>query len=372
MSKRAKKPQARSSPPAKEASVAPLFAPDPIAGTRPPGLPPLTPEVLPAWVVHTPRSEFKPGTVARETPPPEPEAESLGDAMQRIAPLLDKQLCFVCGTMKSGTTWIQLLLDAHPEIACKGEGHLPNDLFFKMKDAIKRYRRNISRKNLKVFNEIEGFPGLSTQDEAGLYRFAAFSLFSRFAGVDSARVIAEKTPDNVEHLDLLRELFPAAKFIHVVRDGRDVLVSAWYHNLRTDPGWLNEKYGTIGAYAENIVGLWTRSVSLARDFGRKHPDAMIEVRYEDLLEDARPHAARMFAFLGVDRSASTVEACCKAASFEALTGGRRTGEEDRGSHFRKATAMQWREELTADVLRVFEATAGDELKRLGYELAGHD
>ncbi|MFP6691035.1 MAG: sulfotransferase, partial [Alphaproteobacteria bacterium] len=39
-----------------------------------------------------------------------------------------KPLFFICGAIKSGTTWLQLMLDAHPDIACRGEGHLPNML----------------------------------------------------------------------------------------------------------------------------------------------------------------------------------------------------------------------------------------------------
>ena len=372
MTKRAGKPQARPNPATKQASAEPPFAPDAIGAASQPGLPPLTPGLLPGWVVHTPRSEPAPKTVVPKAERSDRDDETLAGAMARIARLLDKQLCFVCGTMKSGTTWVQLLLDAHPEIACKGEGHLPNELFVKMKERIQKYRRLIKRKNSDIFGEIEGYPALTADDEANLYRFLAFTLFSKYDGASDVRVLAEKTPDNALHLDVLSELFPAARYIHVVRDGRDVAVSGWYHNLRTDPAWLDKNYPTIGAYAENIADLWKRSVSSAHAFGREHPEAMIEVRYEDLLKDARRDAARIFEFLGVDCGASTVAACCKAAAFETLTGGRRAGQEDRSSHFRKATAMQWREELSAKTLQDFESIAGAQLERLGYPPAGRD
>ena len=39
-----------------------------------------------------------------------------------------KKLFFIMGTIKSGTTWLQLVLDGHPEIACRGEGHFTNFL----------------------------------------------------------------------------------------------------------------------------------------------------------------------------------------------------------------------------------------------------
>ena len=42
--------------------------------------------------------------------------------------LRSKQIFFIGGTAKSGTTWVQLLLDAHPEVSCNGEGHFLDNL----------------------------------------------------------------------------------------------------------------------------------------------------------------------------------------------------------------------------------------------------
>ena len=46
----------------------------------------------------------------------------------RIHEVLSRRLFFVAGAQKSGTTWVQRMLDAHPEILCAGEGHFMDAL----------------------------------------------------------------------------------------------------------------------------------------------------------------------------------------------------------------------------------------------------
>jgi hypothetical protein len=43
-----------------------------------------------------------------------------------VSAVHSKQMFFIGGVAKSGTTWLQILLDLHPNITCKGEGHFPN------------------------------------------------------------------------------------------------------------------------------------------------------------------------------------------------------------------------------------------------------
>ena len=43
-----------------------------------------------------------------------------------ISELRSKQIFFIGGAIKSGTTWLQLLLDSHPDVSCDGEGHFPD------------------------------------------------------------------------------------------------------------------------------------------------------------------------------------------------------------------------------------------------------
>ena len=294
----------------------------------------------------------------------QPDIEQIGELLDSLS---HKDFCFICGTIKSGTTWVQLLLDAHPQIRCRGEGHLVNVLSKELGQTLNKYNELIYIKNTKIFKEIEGFPVFSQKHYRLLFLFAVFLLFSEYGEIDNVRVIGEKTPDNTRYLNSLKDLFPRAKFIHVVRDGRDIAVSGWYHNLRITPNWAHEKFENIDTFAEFVAHDWSRSIDAAKRFGEKNPTAMLEVRYEDLLSEPATEVRRIFSFLDVEVSQKLIERCCRDASFESLSGGRRTGEEDRSSHFRKATKGQWREELSDQTLSKFQSIAGTQLRMHGYE-----
>jgi Sulfotransferase domain len=92
-----------------------------------------------------------------------------------------------------------------------------------------------------------------------------------------------------------------------------------------------------------------------------------EVRYEDLLQRPDEEMAWLLRFLGADASQETVRRCVGAASFERLSKGRKRGEEDEFSFFRKGVAGDWKNAFTAEDRKVFKEEAGDLLMELDYE-----
>ncbi|QKT02462.1 sulfotransferase [Ectothiorhodospiraceae bacterium 2226] len=94
----------------------------------------------------------------------------------------------------------------------------------------------------------------------------------------------DKSPAHVERLDVIARHFPASRFVHIVRDPRDVALSAeraWgKHKLRTAQRWFD-------------------AVSAARRVGRAiGSERYLELRYEDLVRDPEREVARVVAFLG--------------------------------------------------------------------------
>jgi len=284
----------------------------------------------------------------------------------RIGELAAAQIFFIGGAMKSGTTWLQLLLDSHPNVACKGEGHVANHLAPMLAQDIDRHNRKIAQKNQDVFNEIEGFPVYARDDLSYLIGAA---LLLPLAGVDSKldlRAVGEKTPDNVRHFDLLHAVFPNARFLHVVRDGRDCAVSAWFHNLRATPDWMKTTHPSLPAYAAMFAREWATDIAHAESFAAARPGACLTVRYEGLLDDTAGVLRQVLDFLGVPDDAHMVAQCCAAARFEQLSAGRARGDEDRGSFFRNGTSGNWREHLDASANRAFIEAASPWLEMLGY------
>ena len=107
---------------------------------------------------------------------------------------------------------------------------------------------------------------------------------------------------------------------------------------------------------------------MARAAAKTHRGKMLELRYEDLLTGPEQPLADAFEFLGVESSPAAVQAALKAADFERLSEGRKRGEEDSGSFFRKGVAGEWRKAYPAETLAAFNEIAGETLAAYGYEI----
>lgn len=96
----------------------------------------------------------------------------------------------------------------------------------------------------------------------------------------------DKTPLNVYDLPLIREVFPGAQFIHILRDGCDVV----------------ESYLRSGIYKdlESAAQRWSTSVSAYQEFSRKFPGSCFEVRYEDLALKPEETVQGVCGFLKID------------------------------------------------------------------------
>jgi hypothetical protein len=284
-----------------------------------------------------------------------------------ISTLRSKQIFFAGGTIKSGTTWLQLLLDAHPEVSCNGEGHFLDYLAPSLKQAVDHHWKYVAEKNRSIFRELEGYPRLTDADF--LYILAsciALFLIEQSKHKD-VRAVGERTPNNIEHFAALDTLFPTAKFIQIVRDGRDCAVSGWFHNLRVTPDWTMKNFGSLDAYVRGFAGRWANELAKAQQFADRYRGRVLRVRYEDLAADAEGVLANLFDFLGVDRGETVLARCRSDASFVKLSGGRSPGEENRRSFFRKGVAGDWRNHLSGELEAEFRKKTNGWIDRLGYK-----
>jgi Sulfotransferase family len=114
-----------------------------------------------------------------------------------IATLRQKQIFFVGGSPKSGTTWLQLLLDAHPSVSCSGEGRFPSLLWSDLKQALDHYDRAIETDNKELFNELEEYKRLTQEDIYYIFASCIAVLLLKQSKHKLARAIGDKTPANV-------------------------------------------------------------------------------------------------------------------------------------------------------------------------------
>ncbi len=283
------------------------------------------------------------------------------DKLERVADVLERQLFFVVGCQKSGTTWVQHMLNGHPQVRCHGETYLAALLLPLMQQLIQQHNSH----------QKAGELGLLTRDEfQTLYATAGGLLFERWLNGDAetVRAIGEKTPEHALCMPALAEAFPNARFIHVIRDGRDVCVSGWFHNQRKAKPQFAQRFPSLDPYiAYTVEQHWVRYITAARAFGEQHPDRYLELRYEQLHEDATDSIRRALTFLGVEDDDDAVSACLDAGAFERLSGGRPRGEADTGSFFRKGVVGDWRQHFSQANRDTFMRHGGDLLRELGYE-----
>jgi hypothetical protein len=179
---------------------------------------------------------------------------------------------FVIGSPRSGTTLLRLMLDSHPRISCGEETHFLRDL----QSVVGRHWALVATYGLerdwwlgRLHDLYEDFQA-AVLERSGKARWA------------------EKDPTYTLLLDFIEELFPHALYVHLLRDGHDVVAS------------FRDRWGYRSA-ARAARTEWARYVEAARACAdRVGPERFLEVRYERLVADPVPEAQRLFAFLGED------------------------------------------------------------------------
>jgi hypothetical protein len=306
---------------------------------------------------------------------------------------------FVLGYQKSGTTWLMRMLDSHPEILCRGEGRFfgaswrqkglkqmevqrpPSSLYNAMLDA----------EYLKLWIERSVW---SRNDDAGehlenLTRMAVDYFLRCELLKTGKKMVGDKSPLlTPETMKEAGEIYPEARVIHIIRDGRDAAVSAVHHTwnfgkatksaevsakreaCRRNPRELREAGESIFVkdHLRKLAADWaTRVGGAVEDGPTLFGSNYTEVRYEDLLKSPEDEIMRLLQFLGAEASEKTVRRCVSSASFERLSRGRERGQEDPSSFFRKGVAGDWKNVFTERDKLIFKEVAGDLLVMLGYE-----
>jgi len=282
---------------------------------------------------------------------------------------------FLVGVPRSGTTLLRLQLDAHPQLA------IPPETGFGL------IAGELAARDAGPGDVLEAITALPTWPDLGVKPgelTAAWEELSAWSVADGLRAFyrtyaaqrgksrwGDKTPLHASHVYTLWEVLREARFIHLVRDGRDVAVS-----LREMPFAPGD--GSI----EALAVAWRTGVQEARRLGSAVPH-YCEVRYERLVREAEATLRELSEFVELEFDGSML--CAHKRAEERLSekaevrreGGVRNLPPERRRIFAStlgpvdpSRAGRWREVLTAGEIARFEAVTGDTLEELGYELAG--
>jgi hypothetical protein len=264
------------------------------------------------------------------------------------------------------------MLDCHPSLAVANDTHfIPRVLEKHEPDKIaaavagrnpplsNRIRHGIS--DYHRFHRLE-LPSSEVDhaaDQSETYAELVEAIYDRYASRRGKPLAGEKTPDYVRRIPLLRGLFPHSRFVHIIRDGRDVALS-----LRD---WANDKKGPgkLERWAEDPIAVsalwWSWQVKSGRKAGRRlGAKGYLEVRYEALVNDPDAELRRLCAFLDIPFRSEMLR----------FHEGRR--KESPGLSAKSAWKpttpglRDWRRQMTAIETALFEAIAGPLLRELGF------
>jgi hypothetical protein len=269
---------------------------------------------------------------------------------------------FIVGNDRSGTTMLRLIVDRGPDAAVPPESMFLTDYAPAFEAGEPRdaaaadelMRRVWEHPKVRLWELGTAPPAVP----AGLlgadaYRFIAAAPFEAYAARHGKPRWGDKTPHYVHHVDHLLRLWPGARFVVLVRDGRDVALS-----LRRMP------FGPNNAWAASQW--WARGIRAGARAQAEHPGAVLTVRYEDLAERPAEEVRRVCEFLGLSYSDAMLElehvdpariVPDQAAWFPTLFDGINT-----------SAVGRWRREMGARDRRIFAALAGAELAQLGYDV----
>lgn len=301
---------------------------------------------------------------------------------------------FFGAARRSGTTWLAGMLNAHPQIECRNEGWMFNDFGASFPDWLDEAR-------VRAWAERTEARGTwlrdQTIDEAlRAMRRAMWMAITRKAVEREGwkrwpelRFVGDKTTSHFcLQCDEIVRTFPDARFLHMLRDGRDVVVSDMFLLFREldqrdlpaearAEALASREHHVFGkgrpvalfgpAILRHLVSDWAGAASGGRRARELFSNNWHEVRYERIVDRPAEELRAILEWLGVDMEPARIEHLVGTNTFEQLSGGRSPGQEDRTAEWRKGISGDWRNHFTNDDKAIFKSVAGELLVELGYE-----
>jgi LPS sulfotransferase NodH len=226
-----------------------------------------------------------------------------------------KNMVFLVGCPRSGTTWLQKLLASHPKIRSGEESH-----FFSLYAGpqLRSWKDQKTRHLSGGKGHAAGPQAYFREEEflAILKNYVAGLLKPIINGLPPDELFLEKTPSHALYIPEIKELLPDSRFIHLIRDCRDVVVS-----LRIASRSWGASWAPNGAKA--AAAMWVQHVEAVKSAAQNlSSHEFREIRYEELWKSPRDTLQSLEEFLGIAWSEDAIKLAIDSNKAEVMeTGG---------------------------------------------------
>ena len=317
----------------------------------------------------------------KRNPIPAITAEEVAEIKQ----FFPREKFFIFGHARSGTTLLMRLARLHPEVHCNYQAH-----FFTRKPLLKSLVDSpeaeewLTRKSNR-WNQGRDLSPL-------VLRAATDFIMERDAAREGKMIVGDKSPSSTIHGQAVRDMhavYPDAKLVYIVRDGRDVLISERFRNFVEESTFLSNEdkriieglrqdqtqftNGARSIFTETFIRRvakgWVTNLQEIEDEGKRlFGENYFSLRYEDLLETPFDELSKLWKFLGVKKTNKSLEKIIRAEmSSNPDEEWQERRNQDIASFLPKGQAGNWHRLFTARDKALFKDVAGEMLVKWKYE-----
>jgi hypothetical protein len=307
------------------------------------------------------------------------------EEVAEIKQFFPREKFFILGHARSGTTLLMRLARLHLEVHCNYQAH-----FFTRKPLL---RSLVDSPEMEEWLTRKSNRWNHGRDLSPLVlRAIADFIMERDAAREGKRIVGDKSPSSMIHGQAVRDMhavYPDAKLVYIVRDGRDVLISERFRNFVEDSKFLSTEDKRIVAdlragpapfvdgrrsiftesFIRRVAKGWVTNLQETEEEGRRlFGKNYFSLRYEDLLKNPFQEMSRLWRFLSVKTINKSLERRIKAEMASNPDEEWQTKRDEGIAPFLpKGQAGNWQRLFSARDKSVFKEVAGEMLVKWKYE-----
>ena len=274
---------------------------------------------------------------------------------------------FLVGCPRSGTTMLKRMVNAHPLVAITRETHwIPR--FYEKQRGVTAEGNITPRLVDKLFEhhrfeqmkfKREKLQSLLDRNPEINYSKLVSQIFDHYGERKNKPIVGDKTPNYVRKIPVLHKLWPSARFVHLIRDGREVWLSIKNWRMAEKSAgqfstWQSDPLVTTALWWKALVGMGRRD-------GAKLDESLYqEVQYQNLVIHPEQSCKQLSNFLNLPY----------ADSMDRYYEGRTQFDNQLSTNAAwlppTPGRRNWQKEMTGEEIERFEAAAGDLLEEIGF------